>query len=74
MDADGNVSKHCWLSYATKPLPCDSAGHHKTDQSHDRILGVWLHGQQIYFRAGTLDHAKEKQLYNVLSGWREAVC
>lgn len=45
--------------------------HQKTDDTHERTLGVWLHGQRIDYRAGRLDPAKEKQLNELLPGWRE---
>jgi hypothetical protein len=45
--------------------------HQKTDDPHERTLGVWLHGQRIDYRAGRMDAAKEDQLNNLLPGWRE---
>jgi hypothetical protein len=45
--------------------------HQKTDDKHERTLGVWLHGQRIDFRAGRLDPSKVKKLNEVLPGWRE---
>jgi Helicase associated domain len=45
--------------------------HQKTDDTHERTLGVWLHGQRIDYRAGRLDPAKEKMLNEVIPGWRE---
>lgn len=45
--------------------------HAKTDDQHERMLGVWLHGQRIDYRAGSLDPAKEKLLDDLLPGWRE---
>jgi hypothetical protein len=45
--------------------------HQKTDDRHERTLGVWLHGQRIDYRAGRLDPAKEKKLNELLPGWRE---
>lgn len=45
--------------------------HQKTEDTHERTLGVWLHGQRIAYRAGRLAPAKEKKLNEVLPGWRE---
>lgn len=45
--------------------------HQKTDDAHERTLGVWLHGQRIDYRAGRLDPAKLKNLNDFLPGWRE---
>lgn len=45
--------------------------HQKTDDKHERSLGVWLHGQRIDYRAGRLAPAKEKKLNELLPGWRE---
>ncbi|RAX43754.1 helicase-associated protein [Arthrobacter sp. AQ5-06] len=45
--------------------------HQKTDDAHERTLGVWLHGQRIDYRAGRLAPAKENKLNEVLPGWRE---
>lgn len=45
--------------------------HQKTDDLNERILGVWLHGQRIEYRAGRLDPAREKKLNEILPGWRE---
>jgi hypothetical protein len=45
--------------------------HQKTDDLHERTLGVWLHGQRIEYRAGRLGPAKETKLNEVLPGWRE---
>lgn len=45
--------------------------HQKTDDPHERTLGVWLHGQRIDHRAGRLDPAREKKLNEILPGWRE---
>lgn len=45
--------------------------HQKTDNTHERTLGVWLHGQRIAYRAGKLSPSKEKKLNEVLPGWRE---
>lgn len=45
--------------------------HQKTADRYERDLGVWLHGQRIDYRAGRLDTAKEKQLNELLPGWRE---
>ncbi|MBE4720513.1 helicase associated domain-containing protein [Pseudarthrobacter sp. AB1] len=45
--------------------------HQKTDDTHERTQGVWLHGQRIDYRAGRLDPDKEKTLNELLPGWRE---
>lgn len=45
--------------------------HQKTDDAHERTLGVWLHGQRIDYRAGRIDPAKAEQLNRLLPGWRE---
>lgn len=45
--------------------------HQKTDDKHERTLGVWLHGQRIDYRAGRLDPVKEKKLNKALPGWRD---
>ncbi|MFF1252635.1 helicase associated domain-containing protein [Pseudarthrobacter sp. NPDC058329] len=45
--------------------------HQKTDDTHERTLGVWLHGQRIDYRAGRLAPAKETKLNELLPGWRE---
>lgn len=45
--------------------------HSKTEDQHERTLGVWLHTQRIDFRAGKLTAAKEKQLNEVIPGWRK---
>jgi Helicase associated domain len=45
--------------------------HQKTDDAHERTLGVWLHSQRIDYRAGRLDSAKLQQLNEFLPGWRE---
>ncbi|MGX1163485.1 helicase associated protein [Arthrobacter sp. SLBN-100] len=45
--------------------------HQKTEDPHERTLGVWLHGQRIDYRAGRMDPAKEQKLNNLLPGWRE---
>lgn len=45
--------------------------HQKTEDTHERTLGAWLHGQRIDYRAGRLAPAKEKKLNEVLPGWRE---
>jgi hypothetical protein len=49
----------------------DSPRHNKTDNREERVLGVWLHTQRIDFRAGKLTTAKEKQLNEVIPGWRQ---
>ncbi|WP_455834107.1 helicase associated domain-containing protein [Pseudarthrobacter siccitolerans] len=45
--------------------------HNKTEDQEERTLGVWLHTQRITRRAGKLDAAKEKQLDEVVPGWRQ---
>lgn len=45
--------------------------HQKTDDRHERTLGVWLHGQRIDYRVGRLGPVKEKKLNEVLPGWQE---
>lgn len=45
--------------------------HQKTDDTNERTLGVWLHGQRIDYRAGRMDAAKEEKLNKLLPGWRE---
>lgn len=45
--------------------------HQKTDDLDERMLGVWLHGQRIEYRAGRLDPAREKKLNEIVPGWRE---
>ncbi|MET3174665.1 UNVERIFIED_ORG: hypothetical protein ABIB52_002516 [Arthrobacter sp. UYCu721] len=45
--------------------------HQKTDDAHERTLGVWLHGQRIDYRAGRLTPTKEKKLNEALPGWRD---
>lgn len=45
--------------------------HAKTDDAHERILGVWLHGQRIDYRAGRLHPAKAQKLNEFLPGWWE---
>lgn len=45
--------------------------HQKTNDAHERTLGVWLHRQRIDSRAGRLALAKEKKLNEFLPGWRE---
>jgi hypothetical protein len=44
--------------------------HNKTQDHAKRPLGVWLHTQRIDYRAGKLTAAKEKQLNEVIPGWR----
>lgn len=44
--------------------------HNKTDDQEERPLGVWLHTQRIDYRAWKLTSAKEKQLNDVIPGWR----
>lgn len=45
--------------------------HNKTDDQEERTLGVWLHSQRIRHRSGQLAQAKEKQLNEVIPGWRQ---
>jgi hypothetical protein len=45
--------------------------HNKTDDAEERTLGVWLHTQRIGYRDGKLSAAKEKQLNEVIPGWRQ---
>lgn len=45
--------------------------HQKTDDDHERTLGVRLHSQRIDYRAGRLDPAREQKLNEFLPGWRE---
>ncbi|MFF1880191.1 helicase associated domain-containing protein [Pseudarthrobacter sp. NPDC058196] len=45
--------------------------HNKTQDQQERTLGVWLHTQRIDYRAGKLTAAKEKQLNQVIPGWRQ---
>lgn len=45
--------------------------HQKTDDAHERTLGVWLHGQRIDYRAGRLNPAKLTKLNEFLPGWRQ---
>ena len=45
--------------------------HNKTDHQGKRAVGVWLHTQRIDYRAGKLPTAKEKQLNEVIPGWRQ---
>lgn len=45
--------------------------HAKTDDMQERTLGLWLHGQRMSRRAGSMDPAKEKLLNDLLPGWRE---
>lgn len=45
--------------------------HQKTDDVHERTLGIWLHGQRITHRNGTLTSGRKKKLNELLPGWRE---
>jgi hypothetical protein len=45
--------------------------HAKTENQHERTLGIWLHGQRIDYRAGKLDPVKLQELNDTLPGWRE---
>jgi hypothetical protein len=44
--------------------------HQKTDDSHERTLGIWLHGQRIRRREDTLTPEREKTLNELLPGWQ----
>jgi hypothetical protein len=44
--------------------------HQKTDDAYERTLGIWLHGQRISQRDGTLTPYREKKLNQLLPGWR----
>ncbi|MFJ5694578.1 hypothetical protein ACIP9X_12090 [Arthrobacter sp. NPDC093125] len=41
------------------------------DDTHERTLDVWLHGQRIDYRAGRLDPGKDQKLNELLPAWRE---
>lgn len=43
--------------------------HQKTDVVHERTLGIWLHGQRISRRDGTLTLGREERLNELLPGW-----
>ncbi|WP_309233379.1 Helicase associated domain protein [Pseudarthrobacter sp. AB1] len=45
--------------------------HQKTDDVHERTLGIWLHGQRINHRDGTLTPGRKEKLNELLPGWRE---
>lgn len=45
--------------------------HQKTDDAYERTLGIWLHGQRISHRDGTLPPGRKKKLNDLLPGWRE---
>lgn len=45
--------------------------HQKTEDQEEGTLGVWLHTQRIDHRAGKLTAAKDKQLNEVIPGWRQ---
>jgi hypothetical protein len=45
--------------------------HKKAPSEEERVLGVWLHGQRISFRKGTLTKEREGKLDAQLPGWRE---
>lgn len=45
--------------------------HKKAGTEQERLLGVWLHGQRITFRQGTLTPARQARLDAELPGWRE---
>lgn len=63
---------------ATAGRPADPAGRRQglavaqeTDDAQERTLSVWIHGQRIDFRAGSLDPDKEQKFNDLLPGWRE---
>lgn len=45
--------------------------HHRTEDQDERTLGIWLHTQRIGSRAGSISPAREKQLDEVIPGWRQ---
>ncbi|MET3206255.1 UNVERIFIED_ORG: hypothetical protein ABIB21_003074 [Arthrobacter sp. UYEF13] len=45
--------------------------HQKTDDAHERSLGVWLHVQRISHRQGKLYPEREARLEAMLPGWLE---
>ena len=49
----------------------DFPRHNKTEDQHERTLGVWLHTQRIDYRAGKLTAAKDAQLSEIIPGWRQ---
>lgn len=44
--------------------------HQKTDDAYERTLGIWLHGQRISHRDGTLALKREQKLNQLLTGWQ----
>ncbi|GAA2551075.1 hypothetical protein GCM10009861_08510 [Neomicrococcus aestuarii] len=42
----------------------------KASSEEERVLGMWLHGQRISFRNGTLSKEHEGKLDAQLDGWR----
>lgn len=44
--------------------------HKKTDNEHERTLGIWLHTQRMKHRSRELDQDKETQLNTNHPGWR----
>lgn len=48
----------------------ESPRHQKTDDTYERTLGIWLHGQRISRRDGTLAPEREKRLNELLPGWQ----
>lgn len=44
--------------------------HNKTNDPHERQLGIWLHGQRITANTSKLDPQKAKTLDTKLPGWR----
>jgi hypothetical protein len=45
--------------------------HKSSDSEQERVLGVWLHVQRIYYRNGKLRADRETKLNTVLPGWKE---
>ncbi|WP_227008360.1 helicase associated domain-containing protein [Pseudarthrobacter sp. AB1] len=65
-----------WQRRLEELQECRAAGsdwprHQKTEDAHERAVGVWLHVQRIDYRAGRLDLAKESKLNELLPGWQE---
>lgn len=56
--------------YAYRAAGNDWPRHNKIQDRAERILGVWLHTQRIYYRSGKLSAAKETQLNEMIPGWR----
>lgn len=45
--------------------------HKKAGTEQERVLGVWIHGQRIAYRQGTLAPARQARLDAELPGWRQ---